>query len=293
MISRFLLLIITLLVIGVSVIGNPYPANVFNSWAGNSNQIQANDFSTHYPPSIGDSVYTITKLFDTVSETSYFLTEINSNKTNLQMALAGKIAGETGTEFAKRMDCCIAFNASLGINNPPPGERHPIGIQIVDGVIIQDNINSRRYTLGIKPENVLVAYPPYETASNILNDGANYALTAFTPLIEKHKAVSQSVLNTVGNYKVKHPRQVIAQYDNGNILVLSCGGRGYDGKGMTAADVIRILSALDVRFAFMLDGGGSVTTMVKGKRITPMIDEHGTIERPRPNWLYIRCQHNK
>lgn len=80
---------------------------------------------------------------------------------------------------------------------------------------------------------------------------------------------------------------MIAQYPNGDLLIFSCGGRGYGGEGMYASDVIRILSNLNVEFAFMLDGGGSVTTVLNGERITPMIDNYGTEERPRPSWLYI------
>jgi len=248
-----------------------------------------------YTPTWCDSVYTVSRHYDAISETYYHLTEINHEDNNgdvirLMHGHAAKVAGETGTEFARRMDCCLAFNASMGKSNLPPNVREPVGIQIIDGNIVQPLI-SRRYTLGIKDENELLAYLPWETATNILNDGANDALTAFIPLIENHQPVSQAVLDSVGNSSVKHPRQVIAQYDNGNILFLSCGGRGYDGEGMTANDLVRILSALDVRFAFNLDGGGSVTTVVNGQRITPLIDGHGTAERPRPNWLYIPYNH--
>ncbi|QNL48807.1 phosphodiester glycosidase family protein [Olivibacter sp. SDN3] len=248
-----------------------------------------------YAPAWCDSVYTVTRHYDEISETYYHLTEINREDNNgntirLMNGHAAKVEGETGTEFARRMDCCVAFNASMGKSNLPPNVREPVGIQIIDGNIVQA-LTSRRYTLGIKDENELLAYLPWETAANMLTDGANDALTAFIPLIEDHQPVPQAVLDSVGNSSVKHPRQVIAQYDNGNVLVLSCGGRGYDGEGMTAQDLVRILSALDVRFAFNLDGGGSVTTMVNGERITPLIDGNGTLERARPNWLYVKYDH--
>jgi len=235
-----------------------------------------------------EDVVKVTSLYDANSLTNYHLTEINSQKAKLRMALSEKIEGETGTEFANRMNCCLAFNASMGIDNPPPGERHPVGIQIVDGTIVQER-PTIRYTLGIKDENKLVHYNLNETASNIIKDGSKYALTAFTPLIVNHNEVSDTILSSVPNYKRNtDPRQVIAQFDNGNILVFSSGGRGFGGVGMTAKDVIRILKGKNVRFAFMLDGGGSVTTVVNGTRITPMIDDEGKLERPRPNWLYIK-----
>lgn len=240
-----------------------------------------------YDPSWCDGLYTRQDRYDAISNTYYHLVTIdNTSDFKLKSGISADTNGETGTDFAKRMDCCIAFNASMGISNPPPGERHPVGIQIVDGAIVQDRTNIR-YELGIKDNNALRSYPKDETATNIKNDGAHYALTAFTPLIENGQTVSQSVLNSVANYSVKHPRQVVAQYPGGDILIFSCGGRGFQGDGMFANDVIRILTELGVDFAFMLDGGGSVTTVVNGERITPMIDGNGTMERPRPNWLYI------
>jgi len=236
-----------------------------------------------------DSLYTVTTLYDSASATTYQLTEIKAANIQLKMAIANQVEGETGTEFVKRMGCCIAFNGSMGIKNLPNGVRQPVGIQIVDGKIIQD-LRTKRYTLGIKENNQLVCYPPEYTAADILKDGTDFALTAFTPLIQNHRPVSMEILKTVPNQLLKHPRQAIAQYDNGNILVLSCGGRGFGGEGMTTLDLIRIFSELDVRFAFNLDGGGSTTTILNGKRITPLIDNKGTVERPRPNWLYVACE---
>lgn len=49
---------------------------------------------------------------------------------------------------------------------------------------------------------------------------------------------------------------------NLDILILSCGGRGFDGDGMTAKEMMKILKRLNVKFAFNLDGGGSVSTVI-------------------------------
>ena len=56
---------------------------------------------------------------------------------------------------------------------------------------------------------------------------------------------------------------------------------------MTAKDLIRILNEMDVKFAYNLDGGGSVSTIINGERITKQIDKNGTEDRLRPNFLYI------
>lgn len=81
---------------------------------------------------------------------------------------------------------------------------------------------------------------------------------------------------------------MIAQLDNLDLLILSCGGRGFDGEGMTAEDMIRILLENKVKFAVNLDGGGSVSTVIRGELITKKIDNQGTEDRPRSNFLYIK-----
>lgn len=237
------------------------------------------------------NTFKVERLFDKESATHYYLTRINHKDKNgniikLQHAHSDKENGETVREFAKRMNCTLAFNASTQ-RKMEAGTRKPSGVQIIDGKIIQD-ISSTAYTLGIKDNNELLTYKPGIKAKDILKDGTNNALTAFVPLIEDYKPVADEVLGIRPNFIVKHPRQIIAQFDNLDIVFLSCGGRGFDGEGMTATDLIRILQGLKVRFAFMLDGGGSTSTIVNGELITKKIDKKGTEERLRPNFLYIK-----
>ena len=256
---------------------------------------ELNSLTPTYTPTWCDNAFTYSFHYDTISDTYYHLTRIkhkdsNGNVIRLRHGHSNSTAGEAGTDFTRRMDCCLAFNASMGKSDMPTGVVEPVGVQIINGTIVQ-NETYHRYTLGIKDDNFLLAYPPYETPTNILNDGVNDALTAFVPLIENYLPVSDTVYNSVGNSTVANPRQAIAQYGNGDILFLSCGGRGYEGVGMKAEDMVRIFSGLAVRFAYNLDGGGSVTTIHNGMRVTPLIDGYGTVERKRPNWLYVKYEH--
>lgn len=246
---------------------------------------------------LGDNkIYSIKKYFDNKSETYCYLTRIKhidaaGKLIKLRHALAGKEEGETGTEFAARMNCRLAFNGSTARNTKSSSgkviKRWPTGIQIIDGTIEQE-IPRSYYTLGIKADNRLVSYPPGTKAESMLEDGADNALSGFIPLIENHLPVSESVMSVYASHKNKHPRQIVAQYDNLDLLFLSCGGRGIDGKGMTAEEVINVLKEEQVKFAFMIDGGGSVTVVADGRLITKKIDNHGTEERARPNFLYIK-----
>ncbi len=244
---------------------------------------------------ISGEVYEVEKHFDRESETWYFLTTIKhkdarGDLVKLRHAQAENPEGEYVREFAIRSGSVLAINASMGYvsGKTEEGEdlRKPVGIQIVDGEIVQER-GTRVYTLGIKENNELVAYPPKTSASAMLADGSRNALTAFIPLIEDHQPVEEGLLDLVANLRQKHPRQVIAQMENLDLVFLSCGGRGFGGEGMTAEDVTRILMERKVKFAFNLDGGGSVSTVVDGKLITEKIDGRGTKERPRPNFLYI------
>ncbi len=231
----------------------------------------------------------LSKHFDDESKTTYYLTRINHRDTNgklikLHMEISYKAKGETVREFAVRKNTDIAINASMGLSKLPDGRRQPVGIQIIDGVIKQA-LSKKSYTLGIKEDNELVYYPPGSTASDILKGGSTTALTAFSPLIVDHEITSMELFKN--NSTTKHPRQVVAQYDNKDILFFSCGGRGYDGEGMTVSELQRVLKALNVRFAFNLDGGGSVSTIIGDQNINKKIDGKGTLERLRPNFLYV------
>jgi len=234
---------------------------------------------------------TVSKEYDAASNTTYYLTRIkhkdkSGNIIKLQTQFANRPEGETTRTFAIRNKTAVAINASQGLDDLPDGRRQPAGIQIIDGKIVQD-LNTTAYTLGIKDNNELLAYAPGTKAQDILDDGTKTALTAFVPLIENHEWVSDDVLAIRGNLAVKHPRQVIAQYDNLDLLIFSCGGRGFDGDGMTAKEMMKILKGLNVKFAFNLDGGGSTSTVIKDQLITKKIDGNGKIERLRPNFLYV------
>jgi len=244
--------------------------------------------------------YSYKRKYDKASNTFYYLTHINHKDTagnliKLHHGFAGDPVGETGSEFAARMNCLLVFNGSTAHSTESPSgeviQRRPTGIQIIDGEIVQELPRSY-YTLGIKADNQLVSYPPGTTAAEMLADGANDVLSGFIPLIEDHSPVPDFVKSVYAGGSDKHPRQVIAQYDNLDILFLSCGGRGIDGEGMTADEVINILKEEGVKFAFMVDGGGSVTVVVEGERITKKIDYGGTTERPRPNFLYVQGHSN-
>lgn len=236
---------------------------------------------------------TYSKYRDSVTGTDYFITHIphrdkNGNlielKHGYQNDLLNSGNGETARSFAVRHNVSAAVNASIW--NVNTGLIY--GIQIQDGVIQQDIPHASSYTLGIKADNTLKAYPPSNNAQSLLDDGVVNAVTGFFPMIQNNIAVSPTVYNSAVNASEFHPRQVIAQLSNLDIIFLTSAGRTKTDKGLTYDDMIRILTERGVSFAYCLDGGGSTQTVVRGVMVNNPVDDNGKTERNVWDFLYVK-----
>ena len=241
--------------------------------------------------------YTLTQHYDTVSETTYWITDIKMNdNTPIFFDVSNKSSGETVREYANRMETTLSINASTMKKD---GARiYPEGVAIIDGKVIEDEATSYLWKVGITYSNKLVYFEPGDTSNEIKmkEPDIRSVLTAFTPLIIDGDQVGQDIWadGERHHYNDKtYPSQVIAQKANGDILFLTTGGRGFGGKGMDATDVVRILGGRDVSFAFMLDGGGSTSLVERGTKINPDIDNLGTKERKRPSFISIGSIDNR
>lgn len=250
-------------------------------------------YTDHQPAQVGAG-YAYHLKYDEASETAYYLTKIHHRDRSgqlikLQLAHTVKEEGETVRQFAERTHSTLAFNASTQVKFKGNKMKNnvPSTVAIVDGEIINNEPRGNRFTLGIKDNNELFVFEPGTTAEEILATGTKNAVTAFVPLILDYERVSDIVLGYVGNLAVKHPRQVIAQLENLDIVFLTTGGRGFGGKGMTGEELIQILKDLNVKFAYNLDGGGSTSLVVDQKFINWKVDKNGTQERKRPTFLYV------
>ncbi|HIA3653927.1 TPA: phosphodiester glycosidase family protein, partial [Enterococcus faecium] len=171
--------------------------------------------------------------------------------------------------------CCInagVFDVTSGIVD---------GRLIIDGAIQKDSapvIHKNQWTLGIKSDGSLSAYDSTISASAMLQDDCESAVTGFVPIIMDGSMVDKSLFLTYGHLTQPNPRQVICQTALGDYFVFSCDGRKDDEKGLTLEQIGEILLLFGVTFAYNLDGGGSTQTFVKKKRINRLIEN-----RPIPS----------
>ncbi len=235
---------------------------------------------------------TTEKYFDNISNTTYYITRIpykdNQGKTiKIKRGFANDSinggTGETARSFAKRHKATLTVNASIFDTSTLKFQ----GVQIVDGKIINTGVIGSRYVLAFDDDNNFKVYPPEVDPQKILNDGYKNALTSFIPLIENFEQVDQSIIDGYTASDDPHPRNVIAQFENKDILIFTCDGRTTIDTGMTIPDVIRILQRYGVKFAFNLDGGGSTQTIYRDTLVNKAIDNNGYDERKVPDFLYF------
>jgi hypothetical protein len=115
--------------------------------------------------------------------------------------------------------------------------------------------------------------PPsiFERARDVINGAgllrrSGHAITDWTV----------EALNTTAFVETRHPRSLIGVDDRGFVWLVAVDGRrpGY-AAGMTFSELQRLADRLALRDALNLDGGGSVTMVVKGRIVNKPSDAAG------------------
>lgn len=246
---------------------------------------------------IAEDVYydevSVQRLQDPETKTTYFLTKIPKYDKNNQLIKIkrgfsanrydSKVL-ETPREFANRNAATVVINSSTFSNDGV----YSVGTGIYNGTIQQERARQPyNYILGMKNDNTMKAFLPSTPAQEILNQGYTNALTAFIPLIEGGKSVSDSVIATREVFAERHPRQAVGQDAAGNTYFFTSEGRRAGEIGLTAKDTIRLLLTHQLTFAYMLDGGGSTQLVYYDTTLNKYSDDNGKTERSMVDFLYV------
>lgn len=191
---------------------------------------------------------------------------------------------ENSLEHAVRHQTSLTVNASIFdmTNNLPHG------IHIKDGEVHKNENDKTYYILGYKKESQeLVAYPPNTTGNEMIADGVTDAWSGFIPIIQDSETVDQTILNIANGRDEKHPRQVITQMPNKDIKIFTFKGREDDSHGFTYDDMIDVVKSFGVQFAYVLDGGGSTTTVKSNVLINSPGDDKFTELRKVSDFINV------
>ena len=113
----------------------------------------------------------------------------------------------------------------------------------------------------------------------MLLDNVYFACPIFASLILNGSPVTQTDIR-------KEPRQSIGFKENGDIVIISCDGRNFESHGMTYDDLARIHAMNGSINAYILDGGGSTSTVLRGVKQNENVDNF-TTDRSVGTFLYV------
>ena len=260
--------------------------NIITSTILNNVQEQIDAMNVYYPDIITE------KFYDSSSACYYYVTTVPS-KYPLRLGLANGYQSEnqntcigSGTnpantestiDFSHRKNATIAVNC--GIYNT--STKFPVGAVIKDYRLLYDeSVTDPKYQyLAIMSNGDIKTFPHNTGSQAMLAAGVMDACLIFGTLIENGISVPQSD-------ERKDPRQSIGIKYNGDIMFITCDGRSRESSGMTYSDLVRLHAQYGSRNAYILDGGGSTSTVLRGIKQNENID-YFTDDRKVNNFLFV------
>lgn len=231
---------------------------------------------------------TTSKLYDDTSKTYYYLTTIphcdkNGDVIPLKMGIANDDMScstlESTLKHAWRKNATLCVNC--GVYNIDTNR--PVASVIYEGKILYKDIPTvtpEKYQyLAITKNNNYKVYPIGTTPESMLADGVYYACAIFKSLLLDGKPVEQTDLRV-------EPRQSIGFTTHNDIVIISCDGRNYESAGMSYDDLARLHALNGSVNAYILDGGGSTSTVLRGVKQNENIDNF-TTDRSVGTFLYV------
>jgi len=233
---------------------------------------------------------TVEHKFDEVTQTEYSLVRVSKIKTDgteqYPFVYAPNGIGaskQSALEMNRVKGFCFAMNSGVGAS-VSGGGYVPLGVLIENGVVLQEANHPNLYELTIDSDGVLSYENPNTSSDVLLGKGVVSALCGFCPLVIGFEGVDESFYNQISHYDQKAQRQIIGQYASGDYAIITAEGRDFDNStGWTIPEAITTCVNENLKFAFNLDGGGSVETVIGHKQINIIYEnQYG---RPVPNYI--------
>lgn len=258
--------------------------------SGKLNTIIENAINSHIEDITKRDVYfnniNTKKIWDSASSTYYYLTIIPrkdeaGNVIPLQLGFANDDVSissvESTLDFAHRKNATVCINA--GIFNVDTNK--PLGVVIKDGAILQDEaITDVKYGyFGITADYKYKFYEEGTTPSRMILDGCKDVVCIFNSLI-------RNGIHTIQTDERREPRQSIGIRQDNSIVIITCDGRDDISEGMTYTDLARLHAEQNCMNAYILDGGGSSSTVVRGIKQNESVD-YLTVDRKVTSFLYV------
>ena len=160
----------------------------------------------------------------------------------------------------------------------------PLGILIQNGIVLQNGpcgYTSVRKALTIDENGDMACVAENADTSQLIANGVISAVCGFGSIIENYEAVD---ITYIPDRTSNAQRQIIGQFGNGDYAILTCEGRNYDhSDGWTIEEAQNVCIKYGLKFAFVLDGGGSAETVLGKKQINTIYE--GTTGRKVPTFI--------
>lgn len=222
------------------------------------------------------TAYTVTRIFQT---------KIDGSKQFPFVYAPTKVQASTSSalQMNSQKGFPLAMNAGVG-GSGSSGGYVPLGVLIENGVVLQEANHPNLYELTIDSDGVLSYENPNTSSEVLLGKGVVSALCGFCPLVIGFEAADESFYSWISHYDQKAQRQIIGQYASGDYAIITAEGRDFDNStGWTIPEAITTCVNENLKFAFNLDGGGSVETVIGHKQINIIYEnQYG---RPVPNYI--------
>ncbi|TVY10372.1 phosphodiester glycosidase family protein [Paenibacillus cremeus] len=183
-------------------------------------------------------------------------------------------SSETTLEAVRRYGAVAGVNAGGFADDTKTGKRYPLSTTMIGG----------KYVYGFEPSFEDLAFIGISTDLKLI--GGKFARqedldklkpsfgSSFVPILLQN-GKKQSIPSVWLNSPARAPRTVVGNFKNDQLLFLVTDG--YDENGNSGASLPELqdkLTALGVRDAYNLDGGGSTTLVFDGQVINHPSDGH-------------------